>query len=222
MSTLHTLDATETINRIVSVFPPYQQKQVRLQLGSVLKAVISQRLVPRADGKGRVAAVEILKATARVRELIEDKDRTKEINDAIAQGHQTYGTQTFDQSLMQLVRQGLITYDEAYRQASNPDDFALRFSGISATGDSKWDDFEGRNDGASAPGSVAFAQRGAPTTGAAPPAASPRPAAVPRPPPQPLPTPPRAASPPPQTPRAATPQPQAAAGGEDDFTIERF
>src|SRR5438045_4080754 len=104
MSTLHTLDATETINRIISVFPPYQQKQVRIQLGSVLKAVISQRLVPRADTKGRVAAVEILKTTGRVRELIEDKDRTKELSDAIAQGHHSYGMQTFDQSLMWLVK----------------------------------------------------------------------------------------------------------------------
>ncbi len=120
MSTLHTLDATETINRIVSVFPPYQQKQVRMQLGTVLRAVISQRLVPRADGKGRVAAVEVLKATARVRELIEDKDRTKEIPDAIAQGHQTYGMQTFDQSLMNLVRQSVITYDEALPAGHQP------------------------------------------------------------------------------------------------------
>jgi twitching motility protein PilT len=224
MSTLHTLDATETINRIVSVFPPYQQKQVRLQLGSVLKAVISQRLVPRADGKGRVAAVEVLKATARVKELIEDKDRTKEIPDAIAQGHQTYGTQTFDQSLMQLVRQGLISYDEAYRQASNPDDFALRFSGISATGDSKWDDFEGRTDGSSAPGSLAYAQRGAPGAGApaGAPARAPSTPPAPRPPPQPLPTAPRSSGPGSQAPRAATPQPQPAAGTDDDFQIERF
>src|SRR3954452_10812348 len=87
LSTLHTLDATETIARIVSAFPPHQQKQIRLQLGSVLKGVVSQRLVPRADGKGRVASVEVLLATARVRELIEDKDRTKEIPDAISQGH---------------------------------------------------------------------------------------------------------------------------------------
>jgi twitching motility protein PilT len=142
MSTLHTLDATETINRIISVFPPYQQKQVRLQLASVLRAVISQRLVPRADGKGRVAAVEILRATARVREMVEDKDRTKEISDAIAQGHQTYGMQSFDQSLMSLVKTGLVTYQEALRQSSNPDDFALRFSGVSSTSDSKWDDFD--------------------------------------------------------------------------------
>ena len=129
MSTLHTLDATETINRIISVFPPYQQKQVRLQLGCVLKGVISQRLVPRADGKGRVAAVEVLMATARVRELIEDKDRTKEIPDAIAQGHQTYGMQTFDQSLMDLrhARTSSPTRRRC-RQATNPDDFALRVS----------------------------------------------------------------------------------------------
>src|SRR5574339_993658 len=91
MSTLHTLDATETINRIISAFPPYQQKQVRLQLGSVLKAVISQRLVPKADGKGRVPAIEVLLATARVRECISDKDRTREIHDAISKGYTTYG-----------------------------------------------------------------------------------------------------------------------------------
>ena len=143
LSTLHTLDATETINRIISAFPPYQQKQVRIQLGSVLKAVVSQRLVPRADGKGRVAAVEVLKCTTRVKELIEDKDRTKEIPDAIAQGHQTYGMQTFDQSLMQLVRNGLVSYDEAHRQSTNPDDFALRFRGIGSTSDGTWDEFEG-------------------------------------------------------------------------------
>src|SRR5690606_38348928 len=112
LSTLHTLDATETINRIISVFPPHQQKQVRLQLGSVLRAVISQRLVPRADGKGRVAAVEVLVCTSRVREMIEDKDRTREIPSAIAQGTQTYGMQTFDQSLMALLRRGLVTYEE--------------------------------------------------------------------------------------------------------------
>jgi len=143
MSTLHTLDASETINRIISTFPPHQQKQIRIQLGSVLKGVVSQRLVPRADGKGRVAAVEIMKATARIKEMIEDKDRTKEIPDAIAQGFTTYGMQTFDQSLMQLVRQNLVTYQEALRQATNPDDFALRFQGISSTSDAKWDDFDG-------------------------------------------------------------------------------
>src|SRR5512146_55269 len=142
MSTLHTLDATETINRIISAFPPYQQKQVRLQLGSVLKGVISQRLVPRADCTGRLPAIEVLLNTARVRELIEDKDRTKEIPDAISQGHTTYGMQTFDQSLMGLLKSNLISYDESLRQATNPDDFALRVSGVSGTSDSKWDSFE--------------------------------------------------------------------------------
>jgi twitching motility protein PilT len=142
MSTLHTLDATETINRIISVFPPYQQKQIRLQLASILKAVISQRLVPRADGKGRVPALEILVSTARVRECIADKDRTKELHDAIAKGFTTYGMQTFDQSLMQLVRGKLVTYEEALKHVSNPDDFALRFRGIASTSDGTWDDFE--------------------------------------------------------------------------------
>jgi twitching motility protein PilT len=143
MSTLHTLDATETINRIISVFPPYQQKQVRLQLASILKAVISQRLVPRADGKGRVPAMEILVSTARVRECIGDKDRTKEIHDAIAKGFTTYGMQTFDQSLMQLVKENLVSYEEALKHVSNADDFALRFRGIASTSDGTWDDFEG-------------------------------------------------------------------------------
>ena len=143
MSTLHTLDATETINRIISVFPPYQQKQVRLQLASILKAVISQRLVPRADGKGRVPALEVMIASARIKECISDKDRTKEIHDAIAKGFTSYGMQTFDQSLMAHVKGGLVTYDEALKHVSNRDDFALRFKGIASTSDGTWDDFEG-------------------------------------------------------------------------------
>jgi len=147
MSTLHTIDATETITRIVSVFPPYQQKQVRLQLASIIKGIISQRLVPRADGRGRVPALEILVSTARIRECIMDKERTKEIPDAIMKGFTTYGMQTFDQSLMHLVKQGLVSYEEALRYVSNPDDFALRFRGISGTSDSTWDDFEKDDEG---------------------------------------------------------------------------
>ena len=146
LSTLHTLDATETINRIISVFPPYQQKQVRLQLASVLKGVISQRLVPRKDGKGRVPAVEILLVTPRIKELIIDKDRTREVRDAIAKGHLAYGMQTFDQSLMLLYKKGLITFEEALRQSSNPDDFKLKASGISGTSDSEWDGFDESNE----------------------------------------------------------------------------
>jgi len=142
MSTLHTLNATETITRIISVFPPYHQKQVRLQIAGVLKGVISQRLVPRADEKGRVPAVEILISTARVRECIIEKDKTNEINDAIAKGVTSYGMQSFDQSLMFLMQERLITYEEALKHCTNPDDFALRVKGILATSDTTWDDFE--------------------------------------------------------------------------------
>ncbi len=143
LSTLHTVDAGETINRIISVFPPYQQKQVRLQLASILRGIVSQRLVPKADGTGRVPAVEVLVATARIRECIENPDKTKEIRQAIADGFTTYGMQTFDQSLMSLLTQKLVTYKEALRQCSNPDDFALKVSGISSTSDARWTHFEG-------------------------------------------------------------------------------
>ena len=142
LSTLHTLDAKESINRVVSIFPPYQQKAVRLQLASILKAVISQRLVPKADNKGRVPAIEVMIATARIRELIADEERIAEIHDTIAKGFTTYGMQTFDQSLLQLFRQNLITYEEALRQSTNPDDFALRVKGITSTSDMSWDDFD--------------------------------------------------------------------------------
>jgi twitching motility protein PilT len=138
MSTLHTLDATETINRVVAVFPPYQQKQVRLQLASVLRGILSQRLIPRADGKGRVPAVEVCIATATVRETIVDADKTRKLPDVLAAGLSQYGMQTFDQSLMTLYTRGLITYEEALRWCSNPDDFALRVRGIESTGDSAW------------------------------------------------------------------------------------
>lgn len=142
MSTLHTMDAAETINRIIGVFPPYHQRQVRIQLAGVIKGVISQRLVPKADGKGRVPAVEVMLGTGRVRECIDDENKTRQLHDAIAQGFITYGMQTFDQSLMKLFSSKMITYEEALRQSSNPDDFALKVSGISSTSDSSWDGFE--------------------------------------------------------------------------------
>jgi twitching motility protein PilT len=131
VSTLHTLDAVETVNRIVSVFTPHQQAQARLQLAGVLKGVVSQRLVKRADGKGMIPAVEILVGTARVRELIADPKRTREINEAIAGGRDPYGMISFDQSLTELVHGNLITYEEALASATNPDDFALTFRGVS-------------------------------------------------------------------------------------------
>jgi twitching motility protein PilT len=134
-STLHTLDATETINRVISVFPPHHQKQIRLQLAAVLKGVISQRLVPRADGQGRVPAVEVMVATETVRACIEDKDKTKMLKDVIASGTAQYGMQTFDQSLYFLLRQGLITEEEALLRATNVGEFKLRLEGVMATSD---------------------------------------------------------------------------------------
>ncbi|MBP1626809.1 MAG: twitching motility protein [Holophagaceae bacterium] len=134
-STLHTLDATETINRIISVFPPHHQKQIRLQLSQVLKAVVSQRLVPRADGQGRVPAVELLIATETVRACIEDKDKTKGLRDVIAQGTSQYGMQTFDQSLYFLLGEGLITVEEALKRATNVGEFKLKLEGINSTAD---------------------------------------------------------------------------------------
>jgi twitching motility protein PilT len=135
LSTLHTLDATETINRIISVFPPHQQKQIRIQLAAVLKAVVSMRLLPRADGLGRVPAVEVLISTAYIRDCIEQKEKTKLIRDAIAAGTSQYGMQTFDQSLYGLYKSGLITLDEALRRATNPDELRLRIEGIESTSD---------------------------------------------------------------------------------------
>jgi twitching motility protein PilT len=135
LSTLHTTDTVETVNRIISVFPPYQHKQVRAQLASVLKAIISMRLIPRSDGKGRVPSVEILVNTMTIRGCIEDADKTRLIHDYIAEGTSQYGMQTFDQSLMSLYERALITYEDAIGIATNPDDFALRVKGVQSTKD---------------------------------------------------------------------------------------
>jgi twitching motility protein PilT len=132
-STLHTLDATETINRIIAVFPPHQQKQIRLQLAAVLKAVISQRLMPRADGQGRAAAVEVMISTPFIRDCIVDKEKTHQIHNAIGAGTSQYGMQTFDQSIFGLFEQGMVSYEEALRWASNVDEFKLRVQGIAST-----------------------------------------------------------------------------------------
>lgn len=142
LSTLHTTDATETVNRIIAVFPPYQHKQVRIQLASVLKAVISMRLVPRADGNGRVPAVEVMITTETIKDCILDPEKTKLIPDVIAKGKIHYGMQTFDQSLYDLYKNGLITYEEALRRASNPDDFALKVKGIQSTTDLTYEEIQ--------------------------------------------------------------------------------
>ena len=134
-STLHTLDAVETIQRIIAVFPPPEQKQIRLQLASTMKAVISQRLVRKSDNVGRVPAVEVLISTGFVRDCIINPDKTRAIREAIASGTSQYGMQTFDQSLYDLYAANLITVDEAMLNASNPDDFKLRLQGIRSTAD---------------------------------------------------------------------------------------
>jgi len=143
MSTLHTTDAMETVNRIISFFEPHHQHQVRIQLASVLKAVISQRLIPRLDGKGRVPAVEVMISTPLIRECIIDKDRTKYILDSMKQGISQYGMQTFDQSLFFLVKQNLISYQDALERTTNPDEFSMRFKGIQSAADMSLEAMEG-------------------------------------------------------------------------------
>ncbi len=137
LSTLHTLDAQETINRILGVFEPHEHQQIREQLASVLSAIISQRLASRKDGKGFVPAVEILINNQRTRDMIIDPVKTKELRMAIEQSRDTAGMQSFDQSLMDLLSSDVITYEEALRLATNPEDFALRFSGVSS-GKDQW------------------------------------------------------------------------------------
>jgi len=131
LSTLHTLDAAETIHRIIAIFPPHRQKLVRVQLAGVLRAVISQRLIPKADGKGRVPAVEVLISTPFVRDCIIDKDRTHLIRGAVAQGV-SHGMQSFDQSILGLFDQRLVAYEEALRWVSNADEFKRKTRGVPA------------------------------------------------------------------------------------------
>ena len=134
ISTLHTIDCTETINRILDLFPPQQQREVRTSFAGALRGIVSQRLVARADGRGRVPAVEVLVATGRVFDRIVDPDATEEIVDVIAEGD-FYGMQTFDQCLVKLVQEGLVTEDDARRSSStNPHDFSLALRGVLARG----------------------------------------------------------------------------------------
>jgi len=126
ISTLHTPDATTTIARIVAMFSPEEQEVVRIRLADSLQAVISQRLLPRADGKGRVAALELMVCTATIRDLIRDRNRAGEIKDYIEEGREQYGMQSFDQHLMELVEAGTVTFETAKAAASNPSDFELK------------------------------------------------------------------------------------------------
>ncbi len=142
MSTLHTLNAVETINRIISFFPPHQHQQIRLLLGATLRGVVCQRLLPRSDGPGRVPAVEVLVNTALVKEYVTDPMKTPLIIELIESGAIQYGMQSFDQSIMKIYKRGMISYEEALAQASNPDDFELRVKGIMGAADRGWHEFE--------------------------------------------------------------------------------
>jgi twitching motility protein PilT len=133
LSTLHTLDATETLTRIISAFPPYQQKSIRIQIAGLLKAVVSQRLMKSSKGNSRVPAVEVLVSTPLIRDCILLEEKTSQIRDAIASGTSQYGMQTFDQSLFYLYQSEMITLDEALRGSTNPDEFRLRLAGIQNT-----------------------------------------------------------------------------------------
>jgi twitching motility protein PilT len=130
LSTLHTLDAPETINRIIAVFPPHQQNQIRHQLSRVLKAAVSQRLMPRADGRGRVLACEVMIATALVRDCIADADKTSGLAQAIVQGSSQYGMQSFDQAILKLCKDELVTVEEATQWVTNVEEFKMRLRGI--------------------------------------------------------------------------------------------
>ena len=141
-STLHTTDATQTINRVLSFYPPHQQAEVRFSLASALQAVVSLRLVPRADKPGRVPACEVLINTQTVRDQIRDMSKTLNIPDLIKEGTVQYGMQSFDQSLMHYYSQGIISYESAVFYATSPSEFALRVQGVAATSDNSWSGFE--------------------------------------------------------------------------------
>jgi twitching motility protein PilT len=141
-STLHTIDAAQTVNRVISMVPTHQHQEVRMLLGTCLAAIISMRLVPRKDGQGRVPAVEVMLCTPTIQEYIIDPDKTHAIRQAIQEGHSQYGMQTFDQSLMRLYRDSLISYEDAVANSTSPDEFVLRIKGIEATSDNTWGVFE--------------------------------------------------------------------------------
>jgi twitching motility protein PilT len=142
LSTLHTIDATQTISRIISFFPPHQHQEIRYLLASTLQAIISQRLIPDITGARRYPAVEVMITTGTIREYITEADKTVLIRQAIQEGFVQYQMQTFDQALMQLFKENRISLEEALKASSNPHEFALRVKGIQASSDTSWDRFE--------------------------------------------------------------------------------
>ena len=145
LTTLHTMNVVETITRIISFFPPHQHQQIRLLLAGTLKAIVCQRLLTRDDMPGRVPALEIMFDSGAIKDCIIDPDKTAGIMDLMEAGSVQYGMQTFDQSIMALHKQGLISFEEAMSHATNPDDFDLRLRGISGTAD-RWKEDDGSPD----------------------------------------------------------------------------
>jgi len=142
ISTMHTADAQETINRILVHFEPHQQLQIRLQLASVIRAVIAQRLAQKSDRSGSVPAVEIMISNARIRDMIIQPEKTRDIPMAIEEGYVSYGMQSFDQSLMGLLKHRVIDVREAVQLSSRPEDFELRLKGVHSQEDQRWKNFE--------------------------------------------------------------------------------
>ncbi len=139
ITTLHTMNVVETITRIISFFPPHQHQQIRLLLAGTLKSIVCQRLLTRADQPGRVPAIEIMFNSGAVKECIIDPEKTAEIPELMEQGRVQYGMQSFDQSIMDLHKEGLISFEEAMHHATNPDDFDLRLRGITGSAE-RWQD----------------------------------------------------------------------------------
>jgi twitching motility protein PilT len=162
MTTLHTTDVVQSVQRIVSFYPPHQHDEVRMALAANLRAVVSQRLIPRRDGAGRIPAVEVMISTPTVREYILDADKVSMLHTLIAEGVTQYGMQTFDQSVLALLREGLITEEEALRNCNNPNELSLKLKGIAATSDRTWQPVE---DAEREPGSAASGPGGSAATG---------------------------------------------------------
>ena len=146
MSTLHTTDVVQTLQRIISFYPPHQHEEVRLSIASNLRAVISQRLIPRRDGTGRVPAVEVMMSTPTIREYILNPEKTPLLHSVVAEGVTQYGMQTFDQSVLGLLRDGVITEEEALKNCNNPNELSLKLKGISAASDRQWQAVEEHKD----------------------------------------------------------------------------
>jgi len=142
LSTLHTVDATQTVNRVISFFPPHQHQEIRYLLASTLQSVICQRLIPRGDRQGRIPAVEVMVSTGTIRECLINPDKTPLIQQVMREGVVQHKMQTFDQALMKLYQEGQINLEDALRASSNPHELTLRLKGIEATSDQSWDGFE--------------------------------------------------------------------------------